>query len=113
MLTDKKEAPLAEHHHASHSRHLLKHLRRSMKRESGDRERHSETKPLRPALLAAIILLVVLLVGVHVVGGMLLLRSGLGSLSLENPIAYGLLGLVLVTVVFKLRHMAVRTSRPK
>jgi uncharacterized membrane protein YuzA (DUF378 family) len=80
-----------------------------MKRESGVMEHpdlaNGKTKQMRPLLLAAIMLLSIIVVSVHAVGGMLLLKTGFGAISLHNPIAYVLIGLSLVFGVFKLRHV--------
>jgi hydrogenase-4 membrane subunit HyfE len=99
---------MAEDHHTSHSRSLLNHLRLSMKRESGVMEHdlaNAETKKMRPLLLVASMLLIVLVVSLHAFGGILLLKTGLGGFSVHNPIAYVLNGLCLVFAVFTLRHV--------
>src|SRR6266496_3523478 len=100
---------MAEDHPTSHGRSLLNHLRRSIKQEAGVMEHHDlanrETKKLRPLLLVAIMLLSIIVISLHAVGGILLLKTGLGSFSLHNPIVYVLIGLSLVVAVFKLKHV--------
>jgi uncharacterized membrane protein YuzA (DUF378 family) len=100
---------MAEDHHTSHRRSLLSHLRRSMKRESGSMEHHDlasgETKKMRLLLPVAILLLSISVLSLHAVGGIVLLKAGLGGFSVHNPIAYVLIGLSLVVAVFKLKHM--------
>jgi hydrogenase-4 membrane subunit HyfE len=100
---------MAEDHHTSHRRSLLSHLRRSMKRVSGAMEHqdlaNGETKKMRPLLPIAILLLSIIVVSLHAVGGIVLLKTGLGTFSLHNPIAYVLIGLSLIVAVFKLKHM--------
>ena len=64
-----------------------------------------ETRKLRPLLLAAMIVLSITVIGLHAVGGMLLLKTNLGGLSIDNPLAYVLIGLALVVAVLKLKHV--------
>jgi hypothetical protein len=100
---------MAEDNHTSHGRSLLNHLRRSLKRESGIMEHHdlanAETKKLRLLLPIAIMLLIIIAVSLHAVGGFLLLKTGLDGFPVHNPIAYILIGLSLVFAVFKLKHV--------
>src|SRR5262245_50630069 len=100
---------MAEDHGTSHGRSPLNHLRRSIKRESGitelDHPANRETKKLRLLLPAAIILLMIVAISLHAVGGMLLLQTGLAGFSIHNPIAYILIGVSLVFAVFKLKHV--------
>ena len=81
---------MAEDKDILHGHSLLNHLRRS--------------KKMRPLLLLAIVLLSIIVVSLHAVGGIILLKTGLGGFSLHNPIAYVLIGLSLVVAVFKLKH---------
>jgi hypothetical protein len=60
---------------------------------------------LRPLLLPAIIVLSITVVGLHVVGGLVLLKTGLSGLSLQGPLAYVVIGLMLVFAVLKLTHV--------
>ena len=89
MLTQRHEDSIAEDQHAAHDRSLLNQLRRSKQREPGGMEPHDyvnrATKKRRPVLLAAIILLSILVVSLHALGGMLLLKTGLGESNHYNP----------------------------
>ncbi len=64
-----------------------------------------ETKKMRLLLSVAILLLSIIVLSLHAVGGIVLLKAGLGGFSVHNPIAYVLIGLSLVVAVFKLKHM--------
>jgi uncharacterized membrane protein YuzA (DUF378 family) len=101
---------MAEDKGAARGRSLLNHSRRSVKRESGIIGRHDpvnrETKKKRPLLLVGMIVLSIIAISAHAIGGIFLFRTGLGSLSLHNPIVYVLIGLAVVFAVFKLRHVA-------
>jgi hypothetical protein len=44
-------------------------------------------------------------VGLHAVGGLVLLKTGLEGLSLQGPLAYVVIGLMLVFAVLKLKHV--------
>jgi len=100
---------MAEDNHTSHGRSLLNHLRLPMKRESGIIEHYhlanGETKKMWLLLPVASMLLIIIVVSLHAVGGILLLKTGLAGFSVHNPIAYVLIGLCLVFAVFKLRHV--------
>ena len=51
------------------------------------------------------IVLSITVVGLHVVGGLVLLRTGLEGFSLPGPLAYVVIGLFAVVAVFKLKHV--------
>lgn len=55
-------------------------------------------------MLAATIVLIAVAVGLHVVGGVVLLNTGFSAISLHSPIAYVLMGLLLVLAALKLKH---------
>jgi hypothetical protein len=55
--------------------------------------------------LAILTVLGITVVGLHAVGGFLLLKTGLGGLSLPGSLAYVLGGLMLVFAVLKLKHV--------
>jgi hypothetical protein len=105
----RKEGTVAENHHTSHARALLNHLRHAAKRGPGDPEHHDrsigEPKERRLLLLAALLVLIISAVSLHVVGGVFLMKAGLGMFSFRNPIALVLIGLSLVVGVFKLKHI--------
>jgi hydrogenase-4 membrane subunit HyfE len=63
------------------------------------------TKKLRPLLLAAMIVLSIAVVGLHVVGGFALLKTGMSGLSLRDPLAYVMIGLFAVVAILKLTHI--------
>jgi hydrogenase-4 membrane subunit HyfE len=100
---------MAEDHHASHGHSLLNHLRRSVKREAGVMEHpdlaNGKSTRMRPLLPIAILLLSIIVISLHGVGGFVLLKAGLGGLSLHDPLAYVLIGLFLVLAVLKLKHV--------
>src|SRR5262245_6954972 len=108
---------MAEDHHTGHGRSLLNHLRHSVKRESGVMEHQvlatSETRKLRPLRLLAIALWSSIVGSLHAIGGMIFVKTGLGGFALYNPIVYVLIGLSLVIVVFKLKHMIGLIHRKK
>jgi hypothetical protein len=87
----------------------LKHARLPVQRASGVTEHpdlvHRARKRWRPLLLAAVIVLSIAVAGLHVVGGLVLLKTGLGGLSLQGPLAYIVIGLMLVVAVLKLTHV--------
>ena len=60
---------------------------------------------MRLLLLVASMLLIIIVVGLHAVGGIVLLKTGLGDFSVHNPLGYILIGLSLVFAVFKLKHI--------
>ncbi|HEU5101184.1 MAG TPA: hypothetical protein VFU22_19305 [Roseiflexaceae bacterium] len=100
---------MAEDRQTSHVRSSLNHFRLPIKRKSGllahnDLANHG-TKRLRPLLLAAMILLSIIILSLHAVGGIVLLKTGFGAFSLHNPIAYLLIGLSLIIALFKLNHV--------
>ena len=82
---------MAEDTDTVHGHSLLSHVRFS--------------KQMRPLLLVAMILLSIIVVSLHAVGGMVLLETGLGGFSLYRPITYVAIGLFLVFTVFKLKHL--------
>src|SRR4051794_13946790 len=90
MLVQRKEDSMAEDTDTVHGRSLLSHVRFS--------------KKMRPLLLVAMIVLSIIVVSLHAVGGMVLLETGLGGFS-HSPIAYVAIGLFLVVTVFKLKHL--------
>jgi hypothetical protein len=106
-----------EHHHISHARALLNHLRHAAKRGPRDPEHHDrsmgEPKKRWPLLLAGLLVLIIITLGLHAVGGMLLVKTSLGSFSIHNPIAVVLMGLSLVVGVFKLKHIVSLLHRKK
>ncbi len=62
-------------------------------------------RKIRPLLLVASIPLIIIVVSLHAVGGIVLLKTGLGDFSVHNPIAYALIGLPVVFAIFKLKHV--------
>lgn len=63
---------------------------------------HSKRKRIRPLLLVALVLMIIVAVGAHVAAGIALYTSSFGAALLTNPISYVMIGLMLV-VMFKLK----------
>src|SRR5438105_14039402 len=95
----RKEGTVAENHHTAHAWPVLNHLRHAAKRGPGDPEHHDrsigEPKERRLLLLAALLVLIISAVSLHLVGGVFLMKAGLGMFSFRNPIALVLIGLSL------------------
>jgi len=108
-LAQRHEGPITDDHHTSHRHFPLKFVRLTRQRASGAMERSGlptrTTKKLRPLLLAAMIVFSIAAVGLHVVGGLVLLKTGLGGLSLSRPLAYLLIGLFAIVAGLKLKHV--------
>lgn len=68
---------------------------------------HSEraAKHLRPLLVPAVILLGAAVVGLHIVGGLMLLKAGLSSFALPGLLAYVVVGLFVAVAIIKLTHV--------
>jgi ferredoxin-NADP reductase len=66
---------------------------------------NSKTKRLQPLLLVAIVLMIIVAVSLHAVGGIFLLETGFGAFSLHNPISYVMVGMFFVIAMFKLKHL--------
>jgi hypothetical protein len=62
-------------------------------------------KRMRPFLLVAMVLLIIIVVSLHAVGAISFSKTGFGAFSLNNPIFYVLIGLFLAFVPFKLKHL--------
>ena len=108
-MTQRHDDSTAQDRHTSHHRALLKYARLPVQRASGVTE-HPDLvfrarERLRPLLLPAIIVLSITVVGLHAVGGLVLLKTGLEGLSLQGPLAYVVIGLMLVFAVLKLKHV--------
>ena len=108
-MTQKQEDSAAQGRRTSHHRALLKHARLPVQRASGVTEHpdlvHRAGGRLRPLLLPTMIVLSITVVGLHVVGGLVLLKTGLSGLSLQGPLVYVVLGLFIVVAVLKLTHV--------
>ena len=66
---------------------------------------HSNKKRMRPLLLVATVVMIIIAVNLHAVGAILLSKTGFGVFSLSNPISYVLIGLFFVAAMFKLKHL--------
>ena len=66
---------------------------------------HSKKKRMRPLLLVAIVLMIIVAINLHAVGAIFLSKTGSGAFSLNNPIFYVLIGLFFAFVLFKLKHV--------
>jgi len=66
---------------------------------------HSNKKRMRPLLLVATVVMIIVAVSLHAVGAVLLSQTGFGAFSLNNPISYVLIGLFFVVAMFKLKHL--------
>ena len=88
---------------------MLTHVRRTRQQALGDIEHRGHANraatKLRPLFLPGIIVLSITVVGLHVVGGLVLLKTGLSGLALQSPLAYVVIGLMLVVAVLKLTHV--------
>jgi hypothetical protein len=116
-LTQKHEDSLAEHQQRSHHRALLNHFRLPILRSSGTLDQHDPgnhgTKRLRPLGLAAIILLSIVILSLHAIGGVVLLKIGPGAFSWRSPIADLLIGFVFIIALFKLKYVVSFLRRRK
>lgn len=73
---------------------------------------HRHSPKLRAPLLAAIIVLSSMtVVDLHLVGGLILLNTGLSGLSLPGPLADVVIGLLAVVAVLKLTHILGRMHK--
>jgi len=74
---------------------------------------HTNKKRMRPLLLVAMVLLIIVVVNLHAVSAIFLSTTGFGAFSLNNPIIYVLIGVFLVFVLFKFRHLLGLLHRKK
>lgn len=74
-----------------------------------------ERMRMRPLLLVAIVLLIIVAVSLHVVGAMFLFKGGFDARSLDNPLSYVLIGLFVVFAIFKLTYLLghMHTHKPQ
>jgi ferredoxin-NADP reductase len=66
---------------------------------------HSKQKRMRPLMLVAIVLMIIVAVNLHAIVPILLSKTGFFAFSLKNPIFYGMIGLFIVFDLFKLKHL--------
>jgi ferredoxin-NADP reductase len=66
---------------------------------------HSNKKRMRPLLLVAMVLLIIVVVSLHAVGAISLSKTSFGAFSLNNSIFYVLIGLFFAFVLFKFKHL--------
>ena len=108
-MAERHKDATAENHRTPHRRSLLKYVRLTRQRASGGMEHRGltnrATKKLRPLLLATMIVLSIAVVGLHVIGGFALLKTGMSGLSLRDPLAYVMIGLFAVVAILKLTHV--------
>jgi len=67
---------------------------------------HSNNRRIRPLLLVAMVVLIIIVVNLHAMSAISLFTTGFGAFSLNNPILYILMGLFLVIVLFKFKHVS-------
>jgi hypothetical protein len=67
-------------------------------------DNRSRRKRMKPILLLAIGLTVMVML--HGIGAVLLSKSGLGESSLNSPIGYLIIGLIVVFALIKLKHVS-------
>lgn len=62
-------------------------------------------KSMRPLTLAAVVLMIIVAISLHAVGGLLLWQTGLETFSLHSPLTYIMIGALVVLAIFKLKHV--------
>ena len=91
----------------THGRALLYHLKRSARKLDAvvyHEETHHPTRKLRSLPLVVVLLLGVCIIGLHAAAMVALVTMKSSALSLRDPIAILVIGLLVIIAVFKLTH---------
>lgn len=62
-------------------------------------------KSMRPPVLGALVLMIIVAIGLHTGVGLLLLRTELGAFSLHSPLTAVMIGALVALAVLKLKHV--------
>ena len=75
---------------------------------------HSTQKRMGPLLLVAVVVLIIIMVSMHTFGAIVLSQTIFGAFSLNNPILYVLIGLIVAALIlFKFKHVSSLLHRKK
>ena len=64
---------------------------------------HSRTQRMRP--LPVVPIMLIIMIALHILATIFLSKTGSSAFSFNNPMSYGMVGLLLVFAIFKLKHV--------